>query len=176
MVSALLVVALLAGQGPAGKPPPQSLPPGYIQIDAAKNPELIPEHIVWSTGFHSIQLLKDNNVRLGETFFKNLTLSEADAVLLWAEVEQFAARTNRCQERGEKIVAAMQGQKMQELERAMKENTLQCRIAMLESKDRLLAKMTPEGQATLTMWMLDERSKLKSIVLKSDLDFFPQPR
>ena len=176
MGSVLLVVVLLVGQGAVGKSPPQSLPPGYIQIDGAKNPELIPEHIVWSTGFHTIRLLKDNNVRLGETFFKNLTLSGADAALLWAEVEQFVARTDRCQERGEKIVAAMQGQKMEALERAMKENTLQCRIAMLESKDRLLAKMTPEGQATLTKWMLDERSKIKPIVLESDLEFFRQPR
>jgi hypothetical protein len=147
-----------------------------IEIDGAKNPELIPEYLVWQSGFHTLKLLKDNNVPKHEGPLASLTLSDADAALLHAEVERFHDHKNRCEERGQRIVLAHQGQEIEVLERAMKANTLQCRVATLESKDRLLANMTPEGQVTLTMWMLNERPKMKAIVGKSDLEFFRQPR
>jgi hypothetical protein len=171
---------LLPQQGAVITPrQPSSPPPGeFIEIDGAKNPELLPEHIVWSSGFYTLALMKENNVRLGEKFLTQLTLSDADAALLWAEVERFKARADRCHEKGKAIYE--QGKatehKLADIETRMKANTLQCRTAMLDAKDRLLGVMSPEGQSLLINWMLSERAKIKSSVPKSELEFFRQPR
>jgi hypothetical protein len=174
MVTALLVVVLLVSQGQAPSP---ALPPGFIEIDGAKNPELLPEHLVWSSGFRMLAVMKEHQVRLGEKFLTHLTLSEPDAELLFAEVARFVARSDRCHAAGARLVTALPGeQHLAELERAMQANTLACRTVMLDSKDRLLVSMTPEGQTTLITWMLAERAKIKTILPKSDLEFFRQPR
>jgi hypothetical protein len=160
------------------QPPASHSPPDVVEIDGAKNPELLPEHVVWSSGFHTLALMKENNVRLGEKFLTQLTLSDADATLLWAEVERFKARADRCQEKGKAIYEQGKAaeRKLADIETAMKANTLQCRTAMLDAKDRLLAVMSPEGQTLLINWMLSQRAKIKSSVPKSELDFFRQPR
>ncbi len=149
-----------------------------VEIDGAKNPELIPEYLVWSTGFQTLALLKAHNIRLGEKFLTSLTLSDHDAALMFTETDRHMARSNRCQEKGAAIFRDMSAQKrtIAEIEAAMKASTIECRWALLMAKDRLLQSMSPEGQDLLVRWMLDERAKVKSFVVKGDLEFFRQPR
>jgi hypothetical protein len=58
----------------------------------------------------------------------------------------------------------------------MKANTLACRQEVLDSADRLLSRMSSEGRSALTSWMLNERTKVKSVMPKSELEFFRLPR
>lgn len=167
-----------SAQRAGGRPPASSAEPEMVEIDGAKNPELIPEYLVWATGFQTLALMKEHNIRQGEKFLTRLTLSDQDAVLVFGEADRHMARSNRCHEKGAAIFSDMSArkQKIGEIEAAMKANTLECRWALLMAKDRLLQSMSPEGQDLLVRWMLDERVKLKSFVVKSDLEFFRQPR
>jgi len=170
--------AISNSQKPGGPPSASSGEPEMVEIDGAKNPELIPEYLVWATGFQTLALMKEHNIRPGEKFLTRLTLSEQDAALVFAETDRYTARSNRCHEKGAAIFSGMSAQKRKigEIEAAMQANTLECRWALLMAKDRLLETMSPEGQDLLVRWMLDERVKLKSFVVKSDLEFFRQPR
>ena len=147
-------------------------------MDGAKNPELIPEYLVWGTGFQTLALMKEHNIRAGEKFLSRLTLSGQDAALVFGEADRHMARSGSCHEKGAAIFSDMSArkQKIGEIEAAMQANTLECRWALLMAKDRLLESMSPEGRDLLVRWMLDERVKLKPYVVKSDLEFFRQPR
>lgn len=153
----------------------QKLPDHYIEIDGAKTPEQIPEHIMWSTGFETIALLTSKGITRDGPLAA-LTLSSGDRELLLAEVARYKERREGCHTRGARIAAAMDGQAVERIEAAMRANTLECRTAMLESIDRLLLDMTPDGRLTLTTWMLNERRKVRSVMPKADLDFYRLPR
>lgn len=170
--------ALSSAQKPGGRTPASNAEPEMVEIDGAKNPELIPEYLVWATGFQTLALMKEHNIRAGEKFLTRLTLSDPDAALVFGEADRHMARSNRCHEKGAAIFSDMSAQKRKigEIEAAMQANTLECRWALLMAKDRLLESMSPEGRDLLVRWMLDERVKLKSFVVKSDLEFFRQPR
>jgi hypothetical protein len=155
----------------------QSLPPGYIVIDGSTTPEQIPEHIMWSSGFDAIVLLKEkqwtDHGPLGDLL---LQLPKGDIDLLYAEVAIHKERRERCHEKGRRIYTSMQGQEVPKIEAAMKANTLGCRQEVLDSADRLLSRMSLDGRIALTNWMLNERTKVKSMMAKSELEFFRLPR
>ena len=153
----------------------QSIPPGFVEIDGAKNPEQIPEHLMWSTGFETIGFLTGKGIT-SEGPLTRLQLSPADQKLLTEEVGRFKERRAECHQTGLRIQSAMKGQEVQKIEEAMKANTLECRTTMLESKDRLLTRMSPEGAAALATWMLNERTKIKALIPKADLEFYRLPR
>jgi hypothetical protein len=165
------VVLTLSGALPAQ----QKIPDGYIEIDGAKTPELIPEHVMWSTGFDTIAFLTAKGITQ-EGPLAALVLAQRDRELLLAEVARYKERREACHTRGARIAAAMDGQAVEKIEAAMRANTLACRTTMLESKDRLLLDMSPEGGVSLTTWMLNERRKLRSVMPKTELEFYRLPR
>ena len=93
-----------------------------------------------------------------------------------AEVARHRARREHCQARGERIVESLKGQPEAKLEIALKSHTLECRVVMLDAKDQLMLKLSPEGVTTLNTWMLNERRKTRSIMPKSELEFYRLPR
>ena len=157
-----------------GAQPQSSLPPGYIMIDGRKTPEQIPEYLTWQTGFNTIGFLRTKNVTDGPMTFLQ-KLSSADRNLLFAEVERHRARSEQCQRRGESLVEKIKDD-LVKLEKEMKANTLECRTRLLDSKDRMLSRMSADGALTLTGWMIDERRKVQSIMPKSELEFYRLPR
>lgn len=151
--------------------------PDLTLIDGAKNPELIPEYLMWSTALDSIALLAEHNaVEHGPLKALLSSISASDAELVLAEAAEHTKRAEACHQRGLRIVEAMKGQEIDKLEKAMKANTLACREALLDATDRLLARLSPEGRTALTAWVLAERRKVKAWIVKTDLDFFRQPR
>jgi hypothetical protein len=153
----------------------QTVPPGYVEIDGSKTPDQIPEHVMWSTGFETIAFLREKGItRHGP--LTGLQLSPADRELLLEEVGRFKDRQAECHRAGIRLQTAMKGLEVAKIEKAMKANTLDCRVEMLDSKDRLLGRMSSEGATALATWMLNERLKVKSVIPKSDLEFYRLPR
>ena len=169
-IPGLLVIAFACGLSAQRK-----LPDGYIEIDGAKTPEQIPEHVMWSTGFETIALLTAKGMTDAGPL-ADLTLSPGDRELLLAEVARYKQRREACHSRGARIAEALEGRAIEKIDAAMKANTLECRIALLESTDRLLLEMSADGSAILTNWMLAERRKVRSLMPKSELEFYRLPR
>jgi hypothetical protein len=181
MVGSLLLVALLVGQAPSTSPPIRhGIPPGWMEIDGAKNPEQIPEWATWSSGFDTLALLRAHNVPKDAPPLVGLaSLSEKDAALLAAALEEYLKIVDRCTEEGRRGLAAVQSQKdvtQEAIDKFANEFTLQCRIEKLESKDRLPAKMTDEGRDAVNAWMVAGRRKMKAIMPKDQLIFYWEPR
>jgi hypothetical protein len=130
---------------------------------------------MWSTGFEAIAFLSEKGITR-EGPLAALQLSPADREMLTEEVGRFRERRAECHEAGIRIQGAMKGLETQKIEEAMKANTMECRIKMLESKDRLLTRMSSDGATALATWMLNERSKIKSLIPKADLEFYRLPR
>jgi len=148
-----------------------------VVIEGAKNPELIPEHLMWSSAFHTIAFLKEQSaVDSGPLALLLSAISTSDAKLILTEAAEHKKRGAECDEKGRRIVRAIEAQGMEPLERAMKSNTLACRQALLDAVDRLLSRLSPEGRSELVRWVLDERGKITVRVPKADLAFFRQPR
>lgn len=155
----------------------QTVPTDQVFIDGAKNPEQIPEHLMWSTALNTIDFLSAQNVVDEGPLAKLLSaISTSDAQLVVAEAEEHTKRGAECHEKGLRIVAAMEAQGVAVLEKAMRSNTLACRQALLDAVDRLLSRLSPEGRAELVRWVLDERRKITVFVPKTELAFFRQPR
>jgi hypothetical protein len=151
--------------------------PDLTLIDGEKNPELIPEYLMWSTALDAIALLAEQNVsEHGPLKALLSSISASDAELVLAEAAEHTKRADACHQKGLRIVEAMKGHGIDRLEKAMKANTLACREVLLDATDRLLARLSPEGRTALTAWVLEGRRKVKAWIVKTDLDFFRQPR
>jgi hypothetical protein len=173
-------VADVAGQvstAQAQKPPPApgsaSLPPGLVEIDGAKHPELLPEYLVWTHGLSALSAIKKDNITAA---LETLPLSPRDADLAFAEGVRQDDRDRRCGERTRRIMESLRTAAPAKIEAALRPAILDCRWEVLDAKDRLLAAMSPEGRATLVAWVLDGRQGIKSYVPKGDLEFYRQPK
>lgn len=172
VLTPLLLLAISAHLS-AQNPPQSEDKTEFVQIDGAKTPEQIPEYLTWSSGFEVIGYLTEKKITHGPmTFLQQLSPSDRD--VLFAEVSRHKERLEKCQARGAQLVETIND--LEKLEQEMKANTLECRIKLLDAKDLMLTRMSPEGVAVLTNWMLEERRKIKSLILKSDLEFYRLPR
>ena len=161
-----------------GQTPPAatdlSMPPsGMVEVDGAKTPELLPEYLIWTHGLSGLSTIKKNNI---VPAIESLGLSASDASLAFAEGERQDERDRRCADRTRPIMEAMRGSQAAKIEAALRPEILKCRWEVLDAKDRLLAAMSPEGASALTAWILDGRRTIKAYVVKTDLEFFRQPR
>lgn len=171
---ALLVLLVLSAQ----TVPPvnaRAVPPGWIVIDGSKTPDQIPEHVAWYSGFETIVTLVEKGITERGPLTE-LTLSDADWKLVLEEAGSARERRMTCHVRGGRLRQAMKGADAEKIVEALKEVTLDCRVRLLESKDQLLARMTPEGAAALTAWMLSERLKVKALMPKEEVEFYRLPR
>lgn len=182
VASMLAVVSLLAGSvaGLAGQSQGTSVaPPGYIEFNGFKDPDAIPMHSAWDAAFRSLQ----SDKRSGHP---RIRLSPADEALVYAEADAQTSRDERCLER--------QRAKLDEIEKvhgehpqmrpdqlaltnaALKELRIGCRQEVLEAGERLLARMTPQGRATLHRFVLERRRTMSMFVPIEDLATYRLPR
>ena len=123
-----------------------------LVIKGSETPHLIPEHELWRTGFFTLAHLKSQN----ETErLESIGLSKPDleAVLKVAAGER--GRYDECQEalRRKDTELRAQGLDLKTVYQGHYDVILECRQRTLAEKDRLLASLSPEGQAALTAWM-----------------------
>lgn len=146
-----------------------------IEISGDKTPEQLPEYLVWKIGLRALAAVKKQNIAPA---LEELGLTEADGEVVFAEGRAQQQRDKECFERQERLTAMLReaGEKPERIVSGTRAIVVECRWATLEAKDRMLAVLSPEAQAAVVAWVLNQRSGINVSVHKADLEFFRQPR
>lgn len=170
--------AILLGRpattGNAQSGPPQKATE-MVTIDGSKNPELIPEWLVWQETFKTLALVANKE---GSLFKEGLVLSDKEAALLYGEAGQQTERERRCfaslDQRHKELSAA--GVKPEVMQKDLQDREVDCRWKTLEARDRVLKGLGPDGQASLLTWTQDVRRSIKSTVSQAGLAHYKRPQ
>ena len=158
-----------SAQQPAQKNPfVIAAPSERLEIDGAKNPELIPEWYIWETFFRQLHTAGTTPSAL------NLTIDEER--VLQMELEHYAKSNQQCQKDIEglrPLVGVASNTEVNEKQRAIQ---LECRLRSLEIRDRLLAGVRPEASVAIAAWVENLKSRVEISVPKRELAHFRQPR
>ena len=148
-------------------------PSEMIAIDGSRNPEMIPEYMVWEHGFSGLAFIKARQIKAA---LDSLMLSPEDAARVFKEADAQADRDRRRSERELERRTALRDAKPADLGAALRDVILEYRWEVLHARDRLLASLSAEGQAEVLRWMNERRTHITAYVPKGELDFFRQPR
>jgi hypothetical protein len=168
-VSVIAVVGLrpVAAQGPrvAVSPPLE-----FVQIDGAKNPELIPQ---WSAWGYAFRLIAGGRRELPALVHEAVSGDERAMVLNEADAVQ---RTDKvCQERVSQLHPLVGKEKAAVLDARLREITVTCRQKTLDARNRVLSAMGPEGAIALIMFVESTKSGTSLSIAKRDLARFLEP-
>src|SRR5215510_15603487 len=153
---AVTALALFQPSGSAqGRPAVNPLE--IVEIDGSRNPELIPEYMVWEHGFSGLALIKERQIRAA---LDSLILSPEDAARVFKEADAQADRDRRRSEREHERRLALRDAKPADLGAALREVILEYRWEVLNARDRLLASLSAEGQAEVPRWMNERRTHI----------------
>jgi hypothetical protein len=171
-MAGLVMCLVLLVQLPSGK---VTLPPEWVEIDGAKTPELIPEHVTWGGALDTIALLVEKDVTT-EGPLTALQLADADRQLVFDEAARHRKRRAACDLNARRAAEALTERTPDKEIAVLRAETLKCREALLDAKDRLLRRLTVEGAAELERWALDERRNTRVFMPRSEVEFWKLPR
>ncbi len=159
-----------------GKTPPKvvfsnPLASDVVQIDGAKNPEMIPQWHTWGFAF---RVIAGGARAIPSVVLMHLTKDEAD--LLQREAEADQKHDEECQQRVLRLVPLLSTPEATTVNDKTKQINLDCRWQTLHARDRVLQRMTVEAQAALTGWVESNKTGMRVSVPKAELDFFRQPQ
>jgi len=166
MVQWIFWSLLLVSSATSSQPPP-AVPPGYSRIDGAKNPEQIPEYVLWQTVFENLKTVPPEWLRT------QLTVPRTEETRLFAEAKAYAERQAACAERMDRMTA---NTPPKDQDRLFREITLACRQADLDAADALLAEFSPETRQKVADWVDSKRRTIVLMVDKHHADIFRLPR
>jgi hypothetical protein len=160
----ILVSLTLAEMSPLPQKPAEAM-----HIDGRKNPELIPDWTVWES---ALKIIAGGSKQLPSNVLKYTTSQEE--ALIMREAEQQPKRYADCKAR---ILALKpDSDKPEALPATIEAIRLEYRWAILRSRDRILAAVSPEVRTELLIFIDHVRSVTTVDILKRDLDFFLQPQ
>jgi hypothetical protein len=175
--SALAIVLWAIAFGTAGmaRQSSSAAPPKMLVIKGSETPDLIPEHALWRQTFFMLAAMKFHklNERLESI---GLSEPELEAVLKVAEGEE--GRHRECDEaiRNKDTGLRAQGLDLKAVYQGHYDVILACRQRTLDVRDRLLASLSPQGQATLVAWVESRRVKMTFTIAEHEAEFFKLPR
>jgi hypothetical protein len=164
LLAAVATVTLVA------QSPRTSEPDEIIHIDGTKNPELIP---AWSAWGYAFRVFTGGPRQLPSSVLEHVSVTEAALIMTEAGTAEKMERVCRDQlgdlvaHRGEDTLAALD-QKVWQL-------TLRCRQHTLDSRDRILARLSPEGQYSLSAFVESTKAGTSLSLPKKQLARFRQP-
>jgi hypothetical protein len=192
----LLVTALgmpAALQSPAGQSPapvsaspiaqaPEKAPeqvqglPGMTEIDGGKNPELIPDHLIWRTTFVRLAEIRRRGEEADLTDL--LPLSKADLATVYTEVMKQRGRDEGCEARYRAREAVLKSERASAsaADAALDEILIECRTEVLDAADRVLDAVSDEGRQVLLDYHESHRRSTSVLVPQSQLRNFRLPR
>lgn len=146
-----------------------------IFIDGAKEPERLPEYLVWQNGLQVLTQINDHKLR---GFEESLQLSEADRALVYKEAHAELTRVDQMLAEEQKRLDEMTAANASAVAKhaAMNEIIIDYRVKTLEAVDRLLASLSPEGSPILVSWIEARRHSMTARVPKAGMEFFLKPR
>jgi hypothetical protein len=150
--------------------------PGMTEIDGGKNPELIPDHLIWRTTFVRLAEIR----RRGEEadLADLLPLSKADLATLYTEVMKQRGRDEDCEARYRAKEAVLKTERTpaSAAEAALDEILIDCRTQVLDAADRVLDAVSDEGRQILLDYHESHRRSTSVLVPQSQLKNFRLPR
>ena len=180
--SAYLVVYLLSGNVLPVEAQQRKIE--TIDIDGRKNPELVPEWVVWRRALQILRTLKRDE--LPNQIIKPAT--DADVTLIRGEAERSALTEQTCNGRLLKAREPLQqleqsgAPKDKRLATAGKIATemwdieLECRWETIKARDRLLEKLTSDTSIGLRTFVETVKTGISVTISKSGLERFRQPQ
>jgi hypothetical protein len=173
------VSAFVAGpdslEASEGRQRSKAVEDAVIEISGEKNPEQLPEYLVWKIGLRALAAIKKQNIAPA---LEELGLSDAEGEVVFAEGRAQQERDKECFERQERLTTMLRAAEAKP-ERIVSETraiVIECRWATLDARDRMLAALTPDAQTAVVAWVLNQRRQINVTVHRADLEFFRQPR
>lgn len=171
-ICAVSIGVTLTGQAPpttsAKNPFVIASPSERLEIDGAKNPELIPEWYIWETFFR--QLHTAGTVPLA------LNLATNEERFLQLQLDDYSKSNQRCQKEIESLrplIGVAPNKEVNEKQRAIQ---LECRRRSLDIRDRLLAGVRPDASVAIAQWVENLKTRIEISVPKRELAHFRQPK
>jgi hypothetical protein len=173
-----LPLAAMLGTAPLASHAQQSTPfNDYVEISGKKNPELLPEWLVWKHVFMTISSARADNLRgFTKDFDESFTPSELRA--LYDEADAQARRDQQYFDAMDRTKAQLdqRGVDFKAAANELFEVELRHRQKVLDARDRVFAALSPESQVILGRFAEETRSSISSLVPRSELEQFRRPR
>ncbi len=170
LVAVTVITALglpLAAQGPRVG---VSAAPELVQVDGAKNPELIPQ---WSAWGYAFRLIAGGRRELPTLVHEALSGDERAMVLNEADAVQRIDKA--CQEQVSQLHPLVGKEQPAVLDAKLREITVTCRRKALDARDRVLSAINPQGAIALIMFVESTKSGTSLSIPKRDLARFLEP-
>lgn len=170
---ALLVMIIVAGV-PAAADRQAARPkraPEMIEIDGARNPELIPQWSAWGFAF---RVITTGSRQLPSSVY--FAVSREEEAMLMKEADQLQKIDRDCVSRVVKLHDLLGRIKDNELDGKLRGLTLECRWATLRTRDRVLEALKPEGAAALIAFVESTKVGTTISIPKKDLARYLEPQ
>jgi hypothetical protein len=154
---------------------PGSSRPDVVVIKGVKDPQLIPEYLMWRNAFDVLNQASRHNKKF---VLHALDLPETDKRIVVIEARAQGEREVACQERQTRRVEALKAAdtSMEGINKELQQIALACRQEVLDAKDRVMRLLSPESQLILQTWAEERRSGLTVYVFKHEMEWFRLPR
>jgi hypothetical protein len=155
-------------------PPPFS---DYVRIEGRKNPELLPDWLVWKHVFMTISSAKAGNLR-GFTHEFEDSFTPSELLALYTEADAQARRDQEELDATERKRKDLDDRDVDAKDAAKElfEVELQHRQKVLDARDRVVAALSPESLAILARFAEETRGSIASLVPRSELEQFRLPQ
>jgi hypothetical protein len=155
----------------------QATPPSsddkVMTIDGSKNPELIPQWLAWQEAFRAMGMPAQLDLPIPTTVWHVTTADERD--LIRKEAMQSLEREDEVGAQAMKIREALTQETRARDEERITQLDLRRKQAILDARDRLLARLPPEAQNALRAFAEEVKKGIKVTTLKSRLAEFRAP-
>jgi hypothetical protein len=142
-----------------------------VHIDGKKNPEMIPEWVVWEVAFQALHGGTDL-----PTVLYRAGMSKEEAAVIKREAEASAARDRGCQARAMKLASELGTSSVAAINQKTSDLQLECRQQTIDARDRLLAALGPQVQAALATWVEDFKPGMTFTIARQELAHFRRPQ
>jgi hypothetical protein len=145
-----------------------------ITIDGSKEPHKIPEWAAWESTFDALSLTKRKDLK---AFDESLKMEAADKELVYAAALEQTRRRARLVKRVKALETQVTtGESFLELHRKSWDMNFEYRQEILDSSERLLNQLSPDGRVAILAWVANARKGIKVTMPESNLAFFRRPR
>jgi hypothetical protein len=161
----LLLCVLLVAQGARTEK--------TITIDGSKDPHKIPEWAAWESALDHLSLAKRKGLK---AYDESLKMSAADRELVFAAALEQTIRRQRLSKRVKALDGLATTEPPLELHRKSWDMNFEYRQEVLDSSEKLLNQLSPEGRAAMLAWVEDAKRGITVTMPESSLPDFRRPR
>ena len=147
-----------------------------VHIDGKKNPEMIPEYVVWQQALSGFAIVKSKGLSL-PPILRKLTPAEREQLfetVKWHEQQEKDCITE--QQRKTEMLRSHKKPDWKAIDAVQKAVILECREEVLDRVAVLLGKISDDSRIALLAYGEESKAGIWATVPKSELEFFKKPR